>query len=52
MTDLGSEVEETQDPSVFEPDLTSYDLGHGPDELKIPPAERLVRQGLAWAARG
>jgi hypothetical protein len=25
--------------------------GHVPDELRIPAAERLVRQGLAWAAR-
>jgi type 1 glutamine amidotransferase len=25
--------------------------GHDPDELKIPDVERLVRQGLAWAAR-
>jgi type 1 glutamine amidotransferase len=25
--------------------------GHAPDELRIPEAERLVRQGLQWAAR-
>jgi uncharacterized protein len=25
--------------------------GHLPEELQIPDAERLVRQGLAWAAR-
>jgi type 1 glutamine amidotransferase len=25
--------------------------GHVPDELQIPEAERLVKQGLAWAAR-
>jgi uncharacterized protein len=25
--------------------------GHIPAELQLPPAERLVRQGLAWAAR-
>jgi type 1 glutamine amidotransferase len=25
--------------------------GHGPDDLKNPPVERLVRQGLDWAAR-
>ncbi len=25
--------------------------GHVPDELRIPEAERLVRQGLQWAAR-
>jgi uncharacterized protein len=25
--------------------------GHVPDELRIPAVERLVRQGLAWAAR-
>jgi hypothetical protein len=25
--------------------------GHVPAELQIPPAERLVRRGLAWAAR-
>jgi type 1 glutamine amidotransferase len=25
--------------------------GHVPDELQIPNAERLIRQGLAWAAR-
>jgi len=25
--------------------------GHVPDELRIPNAERLVRQGLDWAAR-
>jgi type 1 glutamine amidotransferase len=25
--------------------------GHVPDELQIPDAERLIRQGLAWAAR-
>lgn len=26
--------------------------GHDPSELQIPGVERLVRQGLAWAARG
>jgi type 1 glutamine amidotransferase len=26
--------------------------GHVPDELRIPAAERLIRQGLQWAARG
>jgi hypothetical protein len=25
--------------------------GHAPDELRIPEAERLLRQGLRWAAR-
>jgi hypothetical protein len=25
--------------------------GHVPAELQIPAAERLVRQGLVWAAR-
>jgi uncharacterized protein len=25
--------------------------GHVPDELRIPSAERLIRQGLTWAAR-
>jgi type 1 glutamine amidotransferase len=25
--------------------------GHDPSELQIPPVERLIRQGLSWAAR-